>query len=179
MCSHWTLKAPWMVLLTMDLPLCSRPKLQVTIPHPTRYHQIFSYSYGCFQIIHFNRVFHHKPSIFGYPYFWKHPYNTCHHAFHTFPESSTRQLFCVFFSPPPDSSARNRRCWLKCQRSCSVTSMKSREVQISANPLSGMSSRTLRTSLDTSTVGSLLLCESGKTCQDSPIRSNDPNPKYV
>ena len=25
------------------------------------------------QIIHFNRVFHHKPSILGYPYFWKHP----------------------------------------------------------------------------------------------------------
>ena len=36
--------------------------------------------YGCFQkewypqIIHFNRVFHHKPSILGYPYFRKHPY---------------------------------------------------------------------------------------------------------
>ncbi len=36
--------------------------------------------YGCFkkwgypQIIHFNRVFHYKPSIWGYPYFWKHPY---------------------------------------------------------------------------------------------------------
>ena len=36
--------------------------------------------YGCFQkywypqIIHFNRVFHYKPSILGYPYFWKHPY---------------------------------------------------------------------------------------------------------
>ena len=36
--------------------------------------------YGCFlkwwypQIIHLNRVFHYKPSIFGYPYFWKHPY---------------------------------------------------------------------------------------------------------
>ena len=34
---------------------------------------------GCFrkcwypQIIHFNRVFHYKPSILGYPYFWKHP----------------------------------------------------------------------------------------------------------
>ena len=27
------------------------------------------------QIIHFNRVFHYKPSILGYPYFWKHPYN--------------------------------------------------------------------------------------------------------
>ena len=29
------------------------------------------------QIIHFNRVFHSKPSILGYPgypYFWKHPY---------------------------------------------------------------------------------------------------------
>ena len=37
-------------------------------------------TYGCFkkkwfpQIIHFNRVFHHKPSILGYHYFWKHPY---------------------------------------------------------------------------------------------------------
>ena len=34
--------------------------------------------YGCFlkwwypQIIHFNRVFHYKPSNLGYPYFWKH-----------------------------------------------------------------------------------------------------------
>ena len=34
---------------------------------------------GCFrkwwypQIIHFNKVFHYKPSILGYPYFWKHP----------------------------------------------------------------------------------------------------------
>ena len=26
------------------------------------------------QITHFNRVFHYKPSILGYPYFWKHPY---------------------------------------------------------------------------------------------------------
>ena len=36
---------------------------------------------GCFQkswypqIVHFNRVFHFKPSILGYPYFWKHPYD--------------------------------------------------------------------------------------------------------
>ena len=40
--------------------------------------------YGCFQksgypqIIHFNRVFHYKPSILGYPYFWN----------HTFPETN-------------------------------------------------------------------------------------------
>ena len=26
------------------------------------------------QIIHFKRVFHYKPSILGYPYFWKHPF---------------------------------------------------------------------------------------------------------
>ena len=38
------------------------------------------YLYGCFrkqwypQIIQFNRVFHYKPSILGYSYFWKHPY---------------------------------------------------------------------------------------------------------
>ena len=37
--------------------------------------------YGCFQkwwypqIIHFNRDFHYKPSILGYPYVWKHPYS--------------------------------------------------------------------------------------------------------
>ena len=29
---------------------------------------------GTPQIIHFNRVFHYKPSILGYHYFWKHPY---------------------------------------------------------------------------------------------------------
>ena len=28
---------------------------------------------GTPQIIHFNRVFHYRPSILGYPYFWKHP----------------------------------------------------------------------------------------------------------
>ena len=28
------------------------------------------------QIIHFNRIFHYKPSILGYPYFWKHPYQS-------------------------------------------------------------------------------------------------------
>ena len=42
--------------------------------------QMYIGKYGCFrkwwypQIIHFNRVFHYKPSILGYPYFWKHPY---------------------------------------------------------------------------------------------------------
>ena len=30
---------------------------------------------GDLQIINFNRVFHYKPSILGYPYFWKHPFH--------------------------------------------------------------------------------------------------------
>ena len=30
------------------------------------------------QIIHFKRVFHHKPSILEYPYFRKHPYKPYH-----------------------------------------------------------------------------------------------------
>jgi len=29
------------------------------------------------KIIYFNRVFHYKPSILGYPYFWKHPSVFC------------------------------------------------------------------------------------------------------
>ena len=29
------------------------------------------------QIIHFNRVFHYKPSILGYTYFWKHQFFWC------------------------------------------------------------------------------------------------------
>ena len=29
------------------------------------------------EIINFNRVFHYKPSILGYPYCWKHPYVYC------------------------------------------------------------------------------------------------------
>ena len=49
--------------------------------------------YGCFlkwwylQIIHFNRVFHYKPSILGYHYFRKHPYIIPLHSF--LPRGST------------------------------------------------------------------------------------------
>ena len=35
---------------------------------------IVSENSGTPKIIHFNRVFHYKPSILGYHYFWKHPY---------------------------------------------------------------------------------------------------------
>ena len=43
------------------------------------------------QIIHFNRVFHYKPSILGCPYFWKHPnghpFSSTHHDRHQLQES--------------------------------------------------------------------------------------------
>ena len=64
--------------------------------------------YGCFQkwwypqIIHFNRVFHYKSSILGYPYFRKHPY----------PYLS--QGLDFFFQPPrqkfPHPDLRNETC---------------------------------------------------------------------
>ena len=48
------------------------------VPHHDEFLEVL---YGCFQksgenpqIILFNRVFHYKPSILGYPYFWKHQY---------------------------------------------------------------------------------------------------------
>ena len=58
-------------------------KIKTFLKPPTRKHQTQptkpNQVHGCFRkkryprIIHFNRVFHCKPSIFGYPYFWKHP----------------------------------------------------------------------------------------------------------
>ena len=37
------------------------------------FHVGVSKNRGTPKIIHFNRVFHYKPWILGYPYFWKHP----------------------------------------------------------------------------------------------------------
>ena len=39
------------------------------------------------QIINFNRVFHYKPSILGYPYFWKHPYSLIWANCYNFPQT--------------------------------------------------------------------------------------------
>ena len=57
--------------------------------------QVFS-KHRCFlkwwypQIIHFNRVFHYKPSILGYPYFWKRPYVS---------QTKTHGIPCAFEKP--------------------------------------------------------------------------------
>ena len=51
------------------------------------------------QIIHFNRVFHYKPSILGYPYFWKHPPCSSHFSFHilSYFHRSRISMFVYFF----------------------------------------------------------------------------------
>ena len=74
--------------------------------------------YGCFQkkgypqIIHFNRVFHYKPSIFRYPYFWKHPYNQ-EESFCPPNNDPSNQMFCFTahledrqFHIPPNGTFR-------------------------------------------------------------------------
>ena len=51
------------------------------------------------QIIHFSRVFHYKPSISGYPYFWKHPLkencdmSTSGPCFHLHPQVGSGELW--------------------------------------------------------------------------------------
>ena len=60
--------------------VCWAPNLVGLVIAPNELNPMKQKLYGCFrkwwypQIIHFNRVFHYKPSILGYPYFWKHPY---------------------------------------------------------------------------------------------------------
>ena len=43
--------------------------------------------------LHFNRVFHYKPSILGNPYFWKHPYGRWN-ATHLIPVISWEVFIC-------------------------------------------------------------------------------------
>ena len=69
------------------------------------------------QIIHFNRVFHYKPSILGYPYFWKHPFRAAvdvtflwgWYAIRNFP------FFCVHILPYLVKTNRGKVG--KCQKS--------------------------------------------------------------
>ena len=56
-------------------------------------HMDVSENSGTPQIIHFNRVFHYKPSILGYPNFWKHPYIFIYYVcFSPSPPLSSKQL---------------------------------------------------------------------------------------
>ena len=51
------------------------------------------------QIINSNRVFPYKPSIFGYPYFWKHPYGVKSISFHNLVYKMQELKRCNFKCP--------------------------------------------------------------------------------
>ena len=76
-----------------------------------------SKKHGTPQIIHFNGVFHYKPFILGYPYFWKHPYIhkisiLSSHSSPPKPRHSTwAHLFADNFSPVRRKS--QNPCWLQ------------------------------------------------------------------
>ena len=56
---------------------------------------------------HFNRVFHYKPSILGYPYFWKHPY-----VFRWLVGSPSTKLEWPFTSGLLERSKKHRGWWM-------------------------------------------------------------------
>ena len=57
---------------------------------------------------HFNRVFHYKPSILGYPYFWKHPYLKLNSQF---PQKSSYKDFAKSPHLRLTSRTSNTQCW--------------------------------------------------------------------
>ena len=73
---------------------------------------------GCFrkwwypQIIHFDRVFHYKPSILGYPYIWKHP-GACGSQWGCFTVSMQTLGFHPHAGSMKVCSQRRRVCSLK------------------------------------------------------------------
>ena len=58
-----------------------------------RLHVDVSKNRGTPKSSHFNRVFHYKPSILGYPYFWKHPCMECLPTFTINLGHSCRSIF--------------------------------------------------------------------------------------
>ena len=58
------------------------------------------------RIIHFNRVFHYKPSILGYPYFWKHPYVYVYIYIYI-----CVCKWCLLILETPKSSVSSRKTW--------------------------------------------------------------------
>ena len=82
------------------------------------------YLNGCFrkwwypQIIHFNRVFHYKPSILGYHYFWKHP-NVKKSKVWSFPHLGIGRFFwrdCGVGGCVPPASGLHFRSWVNDRR---------------------------------------------------------------
>ena len=75
----WTWPCFICIYLVWDKGIASRCLFELkTLPTQTLGQQKFIWVFPKKkrypQIIHFNKVIHYKPSILGYPYFWKHPF---------------------------------------------------------------------------------------------------------
>ena len=71
--SSWWLNRPIWNICSSNWIISPRFTVKI-ISKKWNHHKDVSKNSGIYpQIIHFNRVFHYKPSILGYPYFWKHP----------------------------------------------------------------------------------------------------------
>ena len=79
-------------------------------------HMDVSENIGTPESPHFNRVFHYKPYILGYPYFWKHPYIYIYIQVRT--ESTTCKFDVCIHTLHCQSCkvrARSQRClWRQC-----------------------------------------------------------------
>ena len=82
----------WNVVVKMDHLFDSKMTLKKKKQTP---HMGVSENRGTPKSSHFNRVFHYKASILGYPYFWKHP----HHFKKHFIQSSIVSISSPSFSP--------------------------------------------------------------------------------
>ena len=75
------------------------PPCEGTIWHPNWKVQVdmgVSKNSGTPKSSHFDRVFHYKPSISGYPYFWKHPYT---------------KWLAIDYSTPPERKTAKLNPW--------------------------------------------------------------------
>ena len=68
----WSFTLRTAVLITLKLE--GQRSGQMSLKRKVNSHLGVSENCGTPKSSHFNRVFHFKPSILGYPYFWKHPF---------------------------------------------------------------------------------------------------------
>ena len=69
---------------------------------------------------HFSRVFHYKPSILGYPYFWKHPYGG---AMWLTPDDDDDDRICILMDALHDRILMEDQKWWAGAAFCSLATL--------------------------------------------------------
>ena len=80
-CAHSSCQSCWMEVFALSKKRCVGQSrvVHLDIPHMgVSKNNVTPKSSILIDLIDFNRVFHYKPSILGYPYFWKHPSGSIH-----------------------------------------------------------------------------------------------------